>query len=127
VFNFSMLSNYLASQLASQLHANIFLGPLILNLGSSHLYEQHWGLASEIIQNPQGTCGASDYLPMHYSPDGLSKIVRDPELVPVVADRPYLYPWNVYENVVRSQTNTEASDALLEISERVARKNRSVS
>lgn len=60
VFNFTMLLNYAASVIG------VVPGSLILNLGSSHLYEEHARLAFEILNENDTATLRSPLLPVLY-------------------------------------------------------------
>jgi thymidylate synthase len=49
VFNFSMLALAVRNHVSMRLKKQIGMGALILNAGSSHIYEKQWGKATEIF------------------------------------------------------------------------------
>jgi thymidylate synthase len=63
VYNFTMLANHLCGALRHVLHRDIKLGALQLNLGSSHLYQEHWETARSIVAAPVGRSATSKQLP----------------------------------------------------------------
>lgn len=63
VFNFTMLGNYLAGALTHVLRRSVELGTFTLNLGSSHLYEEHWARAVSVVHQAAGSTLRSPRLP----------------------------------------------------------------
>jgi len=122
VFSFTMLSNYLCGALSQLFHRRINLGGIMLHLGSSHLYEEHWEKAAAIVKEPMGSCGESPLLPPRFDiPAGLDINLANPTANPeasALATMPM--PWKLYGWVLRETTNA-AAEALLQNLERYAR------
>lgn len=51
VFNFTMLSGLITLCLRRRANIKVELGNLYMNLGSLHLYEEHWELAKQCLQD----------------------------------------------------------------------------
>lgn len=109
VFNFSMLGNILAAQLASR------LGSLSLNLGSSHLYERNLEGARAVLNNWQeASFRRSPRLksePPHWLEGMLEKPQAMSEMTIVTAKLPDPV-WVQYATTLCSFTNTDALNAL---------------
>jgi len=127
VFNFTMLSNYLCGALSQLFHRRVNLAGIMLNLGSSHLYEEHWKKAAAIVKEPAGSCGESPPLPPRFDiPAGLDVNLANPTANPeasALATMPM--PWKLYGWVLREKTN-DAAMALLQNLERYAREQGSI-
>ncbi len=111
VFTFSMLAHVLAAELIVVLGQPISLGSLVVNLGSSHLYEPHWETARSIVNAPTGASGRSPHLPARrrWLPVGVLEALADPTQpgeAYALATMPW--PWNKYVEVLRAQTSAEA-------------------
>jgi thymidylate synthase len=101
-YNFSMLANYLCSNLNQMLRAYIRLGSLTINLGSSHLYEEHWERARSIVNAPIGG--------MAWSPQ-LQPSLDLPKLYWNESEFMWYKPsdcWLAYADILKSTTNAEA-------------------
>lgn len=110
VFNFVQLTQILRSALSHIKRQPIKLGELVLNLGSSHLYEANWETARSIINAPTGKDLRSPELPVTLEkPAGLLEVLLDPtqpEEAYALATMPR--PWRDYAQVLRSKTSDEA-------------------
>ncbi len=100
-FNFSMLANGLAAEL------NVLPGWLQLNLGSSHLYEEHESKAKELtLERNLGNTLQSPHLP-HMPRSWMNEAFDD--AVPQRLN----YPWFQYQKILQiCKTSKEALDVL---------------
>lgn len=102
VFCFSQLTNCLAGELGVE------PGWLQLNLGSSHLYEEHWEKAAAVLQHAdEGELLTSPSLPCH--PPAWLHLPLDGHgmLEPKAAT-----PWLPYAKVLYSQNSADALEIL---------------
>lgn len=106
VFNFAMITNWLASQL------NLTVGSLTMQLGSLHLYEPNWRMAETVLADSNITtlrAPALSALPRSVTVDNLFTGVAIPETG----------PWQTYYSVLHvCKTRTEAHDELKQLSDR---------
>lgn len=113
VFTFTMLANVLAGALSHVTRRPIRLGSLILNMGSSHLYEPHWETARSIANAPSGSSGVSPQLPslIDFPPmEGLTRaLTNEPE---VLDTDWWPWPWKRYIEAIRCKTSVEALEIL---------------
>lgn len=99
VFTFSMIANCLAGELKAK------PGSLIIQLGSSHLYEQHWEKATELVARWEETeTVRSPTLPYLPSCQEFSTMLN-PDY-----ERPST--WNQYTIALTQKTKTEALEVL---------------
>jgi thymidylate synthase len=118
VFTFAQLANGLAAGLSHVLRRPIYLGELVLNLGSSHLYEPHWETARSIVTAPAGSSGTSPRLPAHLgvSTANLAQLLtREPE--PIDCGW-WPWPWKQYAEVLNFKTSAEALVVLTNLERR---------
>jgi thymidylate synthase len=112
IFNFTMLANHLAAALSQAKRRRILLGTITLNLGSSHLYEENWTQAQQVVSDASIGIGKTIISPP--LPSGF-------ELPPL---RPFLegmggvfaidlpIPWRQYAAALASDTSAEALEFL---------------
>lgn len=121
VYNFTMLANVLAAGLSQSLRKTINVGEIILNLGSSHLYEQHWETARSIVNAPNGKALSSPRLmpshDQHFFP--LRQLItREPtELAPSDWEW-WPWPWKNFAGVLAASSQTEALERLIQLDRR---------
>jgi thymidylate synthase len=110
VFSFTQLAQVFCAALRHVTRRNIVPGELIMNLGSSHLYERDWETARSIVNAPTGRTVASPPLPTGTNtPQDLEKIlVEGGEAEPKFDD-----PWRSYAKVLMSKTSAEALELLI--------------
>lgn len=111
VFNFSMLANVLAASYAAIRRTRVEVGELVLNLGSSHLYEPHWETARSIVAAPAGTCLTSPLFPPGLDqPLALLEQLLTRQPAPLAEkDWGWLpWPWRTYVAALEKPTNAEA-------------------
>jgi thymidylate synthase len=122
-FTFTMLANVLAAALSQSKRTAITLGSLVLNMGSSHLYEPHWETARSIVNAPSGSSGTSPRFPSGYS-EIISQLAQaltfglpgNPDTVLNTAWWPW--PWRQYAAVLESKTSAEALEILKSLERR---------
>ncbi len=99
-FTFSMIANCLAGELGAQ------PGSLTMQLGSSHLYEQHWAKATELIARWEGSSTVqSPALPNLPSCQEFA-VMLNPGF-----GRPPI--WNQYPIALAQKTKAEALEVLI--------------
>lgn len=97
IYNFTMLANFLVASLNRVCHGRIRVGSIRLNFGSSHLYEQHWNVASSLVNAPMGQSMKSPQIPSWVdTPFG-------------IMDRNTAFPgWIEYQSILEAENNLEA-------------------
>jgi hypothetical protein len=101
-FNFSMILNMAAGALGLE------VGELTMNLASSHLYEQHWDLASDVVCGPPGQSLRMPALPGMvpvFFHDVLNRFPREP-----FTDAGS--PWQLFLDALYARTSAEALEIL---------------
>jgi thymidylate synthase len=97
-FTFSMITNCVAGELGAK------PGSLIMNLGSSHLYEEHWAKATELIARWQeAETVLSPQLPGLPTTEAFNTML-DPGFA-----RP---PWNMYSKALQVKYKISALEVL---------------
>ena len=102
IFNFSMVANIVSETV------NFPLGSIMINLGSSHLYDINFDAAQEVLRNPIGSAGSPQFL------------VKPPSLLFWAFLRNSMHafdleeePWATYKRVLTAPTITEAKNILI--------------
>ena len=110
-FNFTMLANYLASNLSYEKRRLIAPGSITINMGSSHLYETNWATAASIVNAPSGASGLSPRIPgSAYYPQALQDVLEAKHSAQDLP--PMSWPWIGYANILIANTNAEALELL---------------
>lgn len=103
VFNFSMLTNWLAGEVGWP------TGSLTLNLGSSHLYEEEWKLAETVLARP-GELETIRSPQLDTKWGGVRKTV--PDSILWGGSEPQTEPWHTYAKALRGDTSAQALELL---------------
>lgn len=101
-FSFTMLGNCIAGELG------VMPGYLHLNLGSIHLYEEHWELAEQLIEDEdQLDIIQSPELPYLPEPTLFNELLQE---LPgsLIRDK----KWRTYQDVLRSPSKARAKEVL---------------
>ena len=120
-FNFSQLANILAGVMTLTLRRKIYLGDLVMNLGSSHLYEQHWETARSLVNAPKGEALASPLIPsLIYSPliELQMFFTQKPTPLPKDSWKKWPWPYNEYAWIMESENNMAALEGLRVLSKK---------
>lgn len=96
-FTFTQLANCLAGELGVE------PGGMVLNLGSSHLYEQHWELAKDLLRRDQEVWSlTSPRLPSLLSMEEFNQVLSyDPNIIDS-------NPWEMYAKALKVPSKKEA-------------------
>jgi thymidylate synthase len=87
IFNFSMLSLSIRNHVSARLNTQIGMGAMILNAGSSHLYERNWAKSHEIFMRYHHLLNNPDkQIVTHMVPDHLYEATHV-ELIEWLAER----------------------------------------
>lgn len=100
IFSFSQIGNSIAGEL------KVLPGSLMMTLGSSHLYEEHFDLAETVcLEQYQGETFVSPLLPGW----PFTSVFRS-----FTSGTPLVAPWEIYRQALRKTTSLEALSALTE-------------
>jgi thymidylate synthase len=100
LFNFSQICNLVAGSF------DVEPGFLAMNLGSSHLYEEDWEKAVELVGSDTRTAASPTIRTMPTVP--VKQLVRNPEEI----EAQLSWPWKMYAKALSSKTKSEALQVL---------------
>jgi thymidylate synthase len=115
VFNFSQMTNVIAAVLTHIKRQVIEVGALTLNLGSSHLYSQHWEKAREILKLETGTDIKSPLIPQTINSPlvEIQQFLKEPDKT--IAWETWPWPYNMYAKAMKSESNATALEILRQL------------
>ena len=112
IFNFSMLANCLAAGLSHVMRTRLDVGSLTMNLGSSHLYEPHWQMATSLANAPMGKSIRSPLMTptIDFPFSEVEAVLTQKKLsdVHLFDIKKIGHPWLEYITILSTETNAHA-------------------